>query len=232
MDVTHKVDRFIADKRPARTGERLPPGTLPFVTVSSQSGAGGQAFADALTDLIADEDATSESLRDWRTFDKAMCRHILEHEHLAQSVEELLDEEYHSQVHEFVTGFLGRGGMHNVAYVQLSKLIRTVAAIGKVVILGHGGCLATAKLGGGLHVRLVAPLEVRAARMAPLLECDAAEAARVIGRRDDEQRKLLKTHYRVDGADPELYDLVCNTERVPPATAAGLVLSLLRRRAG
>lgn len=233
-DITRTVDRFIADKRTPPGGrhdiERLPPGTLPFVTLSSQSGAGGHVLAEALTELLEVEGAAHEELRDWRVFDKSMCRHILENERLAESVQELLDEEYHSQIEEFVSGIFGRRGSHNVAYVRLSRLIRTVASVGKVIILGHGGCLATRELAGGLHARLVAPLEIRAERMAPRLELDVAATSRAIRQRDEEQRKLLKTHYRVDGTDPELYDLVCNTERLLPRTAAELIVAVLRKR--
>ena len=55
---------------------------------------------------------------------------------------------------------------------------------------------------------------------------------RIIHKRDKEQRKLLKTHYRVDSADPEHYDLVCNTERMHPRTVADLIVAVVRKRVG
>jgi len=236
VDIMKKIDRFIADIRPAPSDaarqDRLNPGTRPFITLSSQSGAGGHTLAEKLIERLAEEGEEHRSLRDWRVFDKDMCRHILEEDDLTEAVIELLDEEYHSQINEFVSGIFGRGGLQNVAYVKLSRLIRTVASIGKVIILGHGGALATRGLSGGTHIRLVAPQALRATRMAPLLDVDAHQSARLIQQRDDEQRKLLKTHYRVDGTDPEVYDLVANTERMHPESVAGMVVTLLHRRVG
>ncbi len=143
---------------------------------------------------------------------------------------ELLQEDYHSQITEFVMGIFGDYGMQNVAYARLSQLLRTVASVGKVIILGHGGCMATSKLAGGLHIRLVAPLATRAARMATVLGVEQKLAMKQIRQRDKGQRQLMKTHYGINSANPEHYDLVCNTERMSPETAAELLLALLRKR--
>ena len=234
MNSLEKVESFFAGKK-AEVSERqniarLLPGTLPFVTISSQSGAGGNRLAEILIDMVSKDGSDLEELRDWRVFDKNMCQHLLDEEHLAESMDELLHEDYHSQINEFVLGIFGDRGMQNVAYVRLARQLRTLASVGKVIILGHGGSLATQNLSGGLHIRLVAPLVTRAARMASVLDVDETEATRMIRQRDKEQRKLLKTHYSVDSDDPELYHLVCNTEWIPPHTVAEMVMSLLHKR--
>lgn len=234
MDARKKVEHFIAEKRSdvVKRGvdTSLLPGTLPFVTITSQSGAGGSRLAHSLFELIENDGSGHEALKGWRIFDKSMCQQVLNEEHLADSVSELLHEDYHSQIREFVLGFFGDRGMQNVAYARLAQLLRTVAAVGKVIVLGHGGRMATRNLAGGTHVRMVAPLPIRAARMASVLGVDEAEAMHQIQRRDDEQRKLLKTHYRIDSANPELYDLVFNTEHMSPDTAAELLMSLIHKQ--
>lgn len=234
MDTLQKVDQFIAEKRSelgkGRDVTRLMPGALPFVTISSQSGAGGRKLADILMGMLANDGSGHDALRDWRTFDKGMCQHVLEEQHLADAMSELLHEDYHSQIDEFVMGFLGDRGMQNVAYVRLARVLRTIASVGKVIVLGHGGSLATRKLAGGIHVRLIAPLPIRAARMASLLEVDEDRAIHLIHKRDKKRRKVIKTHYNVDSTDPEFYDLVCNTERMSPQTVAELVMTLLHKQ--
>lgn len=234
MNTLQKVERFIAKKKSAidkgQEFARLMPGTMPFVTISSQSGAGGSTLAQTLLDRLANDGSGVEELQDWRLFDKEMCQHLLEEEHLAESLNELLHDDYHSQINEFVMGIFGDRGMQNVAYARLARQLRTLASVGKVIILGHGGCMATRNLAGGIHVRLVAPLPIRAARMASLLEIDEPRAMRLIRKRDSAQRKLLKTHYRVDSANSERYHLVCNTELIPPRTVATLVVSLLHKQ--
>lgn len=234
MDTGKKVEHFIAEKESARQvsmGDKVFfPGTLPFVTITSQSGAGGHRFAEALLELIQSNSSGHDTLKGWRIFDKSMCQEVLNEEHLAESMTELLQEHYHSQITEFVMGIFGDSGMQNVAYARLSRLLRSVASVGKVIVLGHGGSMATGALAGGLHIRLVAPLATRAARMATVLDVDQAQAMQLIQQRDKGQRELVKTHYRIDSANPEHYDLVFNTERMSLDTAAELLLALLRKR--
>ena len=234
MDTTQRIDRFIAERREERAGgreiERLMPGTVPFVTISSESGAGGHRLAEALLALLEAEPDAPDTLRGWRLFDKSMCAALLEREHLAEAMGELLDEDYHSQVAEFVGGIFGAGGMQGAAQVRLSRQLRTLASVGRVVILGHGGFMAARGLEGGTHVRLVAPPALRGARMASVLGVDERQAERLIRERDTAQQKLWKAHYRVDSTDPACYDLVFNTERLSPQTVAEMVLSLLKKR--
>ncbi|NND89335.1 MAG: cytidylate kinase-like family protein [Granulosicoccus sp.] len=234
MDTKQKVDRFIeetrsvVDDKGSNTG--LPPGTLPFVTISSQSGAGGNRLTQALAEMLENDTSGNAALKDWRIFDKNMCQLVLKEEHLAESMNDLLHEEYHSQIHEFVMGLYGDHGMQNVAYARLARLLRTIASVGKVIIQGHGGCMATSALAGGTHLRLVAPLQDRAARMASVLQLSEEEASRKILRRDKDQQNLFKTHYRLDSADPELYDMVCNTGRMSIDTVAEFTMSLIHKQ--
>lgn len=234
MDSNRKVEEFISGTRAEVIDhhKRLPPGTLPFVTITSQSGAGGNSLARHLLERIEDCQSDNPALKGWRIFDKSMCQLVLKEEHLADSMNELLDEKYHSQIAEFVMGIFGDRGMQNAAYARLSRFLRTIAAVGKVIIIGHGACMATRELAGGNHLRLVAPLSVRAARMAPGLHMDEAQTLREIQQRDEGRRKLLKTHYRIDSADPEHYDLVCNTGRVSVEMVADFQLSLILRQIG
>ena len=144
MDSNRKVEEFISGTR-ARAidhNKRLPPGTLPFVTITSQSGAGGNSLAWQLLERIENCQSDNPALKGWRIFDKSMCQQVLKDEHLADSMNALLDEDYHSQIAEFVMGIFGHQGMQNVAYARLSRFLRTIAAGGKVIIIGHGACMA------------------------------------------------------------------------------------------
>lgn len=234
MDSSHRVDQFIAAKlsnirATDKKGAHLP-GNLPFVTISSQAGAGGNRLANALFDELSKRQGESEWLSDWRIFDRSMCQSVLHEEHIAESMNELLEDEVHSQIEEFVLGLYGDRGMQNVAYVRLARLMRTIASIGKVIILGHGAQMATGKLAGGTHVRLIAPLAVRSVRMASELGISELEASRQIQQKDSDHLKLLKTHYHTDIADPELYDITCNTERLSIDTVSKLILDILYQR--
>jgi cytidylate kinase len=97
-----------------------------------------------------------------------------------------------------------------------------------VIIIGYGGFQATRELPGGIDVRLVAPLSLRAARMASELGENEAQAARTIQKRDDHRRRMLKTHYQVDSSNPELYDMVFNTEHLSTKSIASVIVQLIK----
>ncbi len=151
METIQKVDQFIDAKFGSKddiAGACLEPGSVPFITISRQSGAGGRALADALLEALAANSAGNPLLQNWKIFDRGMCETVLQDRRLADAMNELLDEDYHSQIDEFVLGFFGREASQGVAFPRLSHLLRTVAAIGKVIIVGYSGFQSTRGLAG------------------------------------------------------------------------------------
>ncbi len=233
MSTVLEVERFISGKKGEVTLEGAhahhAPGVLPFVTVSRQTGAGGRQLAEELLRQLSEDTSGDPRLQNWRIFDRSMCEIILKNENLANSMNELLDEKYHSQIQEFLLGLAGRRGMQNAAYPKLAHLLRTVASVGRVVIIGYGGFQATRELPGGIDVRLIAPLSLRVSRMAQALGESEADTEHLIQKRDEERRRVLRTHYNVDSSDPELYDMVFNTQHVSPKTIARVLVSLIKQ---
>lgn len=233
MSTVLEVERFISGKKGEVTlgsaDKAHAPGVLPFVTVSRQTGAGGRLLAEELLKLLSEDTSGDPRLQNWRIFDRSMCELILKDENLANSMNELLAEEYHSQIQEFLLGLAGRRGMQNAAYPKLAHLLRTVASVGRVIIIGYGGFQATRELPGGIDVRLIAPLPLRVSRMAQVLGKSEADTEHLIQKRDEERRRVLRTHYMVDSNDPELYDMVFNTEHVSPQAVARILLSMIKQ---
>ena len=233
MSTVLEVERFISGKKgELKLEEALThhaPGFLPFVTVSRQTGAGGRMLAEELLKQLSADASDDPRLQNWRIFDRSMCETIIKDDNLINSMNELLDEEYHSQIEEFLLGLAGRRGMLNAAYPKLAHLLRTVASVGRVVIIGYGGFQATRELPGGIDVRLIAPLSLRASRMAQVLGETESDAEHIIEKRDAERRRVLKTHYLVDSSDPELYDMVFNTEHLSPKVIAKILVSMIKQ---
>ena len=106
-----------------------------------------------------------------------------------------------------------------------------LAKQGNAIILGRGAnWFLDARF--GLRVRVVAPLEARAERIAARdgIEPDAAHEKAVT--RDAEQSEFIRQVYNRDTGDPLGYDLVLNLERLDEETAVQLTLNALRRRLG
>jgi cytidylate kinase len=105
----------------------------------------------------------------------------------------------------------------------IRELIEELARDDKVVIVGRGGQAVLQGWPNTLHVRVIAPLEVRVKRLAGLQEI-SKEAALAQIRTSDRRRKQFVEHaYHVNWSDPTLYDLVLNTGSLDVPGAAGLI---------
>lgn len=202
-------------------------GLYPFVTISRQYGAGGRGLARVLLrHLNSKQDAV---FHDWKVFDREMCEAMLDEPSLRNSVEALLAEEYHSEVEAIVLSLLGGARSQPAAYSKLFETIRSLATIGKVIIVGRAGSCATKSLPLGVHLRLVASEESRISRM-KLRGKSLGEARRELERRDDDRARLVRNFFHESIDDPLLYDAVFNTGRTSLDSIAAMVLNLVSSR--
>jgi cytidylate kinase len=103
------------------------------------------------------------------------------------------------------------------------RVIEELAEAGDVVIVGRAGQVILAGKPCVLHVRIIAPLDLRVQRLVER-ERIAAEAIHArIKESDRTRRTYLRQYYHVDWNDPELYDLVINTARCLAPVAAELI---------
>jgi hypothetical protein len=114
---------------------------------------------------------------------------------------------------------------YSARYLHLAQqMIRALAARGRVVIMGRGAQVVLRESPRTLHVRTVATLPVRIARVARDEGVDEREAARRIRRRDRGAARYVRHFYRVDWGDPLLYHLILNTAALTEAEAVRLIL--------
>ena len=114
----------------------------------------------------------------------------------------------------------------------LRELIRSVlwesAEAGDAVIVAHGASLALATRADVLRVLITASVETRARRLAEAQQIGEAEAEKLVARGDANRADYLKRFYGASTELPTHYDIVLNTDRVPPAGAAALILTAAR----
>ncbi len=111
-----------------------------------------------------------------------------------------------------------------------SDYLRAEAETPRAVIVGHGAQALFASRAGTLHLRLVAPLAVRAKRVAARRGCSEQHAMEICRRVDADRMHYVKDFHGRDVRDPLLYDLQINTGRVEMADAAILVSTLADAR--
>lgn len=205
-------------------------GRFPFITISRQAGAGGNALAAALEERI--QKLQSEPLfRDWQLCGPKLHQMLSEDPALKNMVESLRLTEYHSHAEDFLSQFIYGGSSQDVVIKKMFHLMRAFAIHGKVIFVGRGSTLLTRDLPLGVHVRLEASMESRVKRMMPEFGPDEKKVRRVIEEKDKAKAELVKTFFNKDLHDPLLYDVRWNTDRVSIDEIAKLLIEMIRDKA-
>ncbi|MCS7059903.1 MAG: cytidylate kinase-like family protein [Anaerolineae bacterium] len=110
----------------------------------------------------------------------------------------------------------------------VAAVMEELVAAGNVVIVGRAGQIILRGRPDVLHVRVVAPLPIRIARIADQqgVSLDAARAQ--VEASDRSRRAYLKRFHHCDWDDPDLYDLIINTERIDVSIAADMICAAVR----
>jgi len=184
-------------------------GHLPFVTVSRQAGAGAETVAGLLAaKLNAQGPAEAQP---WTVFDKNLIDRVLADQDLPQEIAKLVEEDKDTTIKAIVGELLGLHPSMWTIFHHTSDTILKLARLGRCIIVGRGGNIVTAKLKGGIHVRLVAPENIRLAHLVKHFGLDEKSAAKYLREHDEGRRRYVKTNFERDIEDPLLYDAVLNT---------------------
>jgi cytidylate kinase len=112
---------------------------------------------------------------------------------------------------------------------SVEQIMRNLAAEDQVVIVGRAGQIILRDYPESLHVRVMAPAHTRAERLAHEQGIPLRAAQAQIEASDHFRRHYVRQFYHVRWDDPELYDLVVNTEHIDPERAAEIVVSAWHR---
>jgi len=186
-------------------------------TISHQMGTGGpeigMALAKRLGHRYVDQDLIVDASRRYGLLEEKLS-------HLDESKPSLF-ERFDVETRRYIT--------------VIQTAVLEFAEADNIVLMGRGGQWLLRGIPHVLRVRIIAPFEQRVRywirRTAELTgEIPNQRAAFDFIRRDDSDRAgRMKYLYEVDIADPELYDLVLNTEKLSHDAAVQAVEGLARR---
>ena len=195
----------------------------PFITISRETCAGATTIGRHLLPQL--EAHLGEEGRSWMFLDKDLLNQALNLHHLPERLADYLPEDRLPEI----KGLIGEiVGLHPPLWElehRVAEAIHRFAELGRVIISGRAANLITRDLPGGFHLRLVAPLESRIRRAQEIHQSTRQAAENFIRESDQARARHVQTNFEQDVGDPHLYDMVINTDRVPPATAAHLVLT-------
>ena len=107
---------------------------------------------------------------------------------------------------------------------SIQAFIYDVAREGQVVIVGRGGQVLLKNLPGTLHVRIIAPFDLRVKRLVESERVDEKHAVRMLRQSDHDSAGYIHSFFNADWNDASLYDLLINTEKLSPATGVQLII--------
>ena len=202
------------------------------ITISRQFGSHGDTVAQLLSDRLG-----------YRYFDKNLMIGLATQLGLSASkVVDLSEEKPQAQtlVERLFASFASpmsdpglwaasaeASTQEQLTVATIRHLIQAAHAQGNVVIIGRGGQAVLRGLPDVLHVRLVAPLDLRIKRHGERAGLDPDAAREVVLRRDQASVDFVRRFYNLDSTDPALYDLVINTCKMTPAAAVELIVQAL-----
>ena len=105
----------------------------------------------------------------------------------------------------------------------VKQVMLELAAEGNVVIVGRAGQIILQDAPGFLHVRVVAPKELRVTRTMQDKDLTYQAAMAMIEKSDKSRALYLQRNYHAEVNDPGLYDLVISSEHFNLDAAATLI---------
>lgn len=108
----------------------------------------------------------------------------------------------------------------------VSTVIRDVAALRNVVIVGRGGQFILKTVTSALHVRIIAPMAARIERVVMYEGGEPHEVERLLRERDQSQSAYFRKYFKEDVRDAMHYDVVLNSAKLPFERCARIVADL------
>jgi cytidylate kinase len=113
---------------------------------------------------------------------------------------------------------------------HVERMICELADEGEVVIVGRGGQVVLRDYPDVLHVRVVAPLEMRLARLQQVRKVSSEAAHACLEASDKVRARYLRRAHSVRIDDPSLYHLTINTGLLDLTRAADLIIQAVQGR--
>ena len=225
--MTTALDRtggyFSAELRDSRAPWIKPP--APFITISRECCSGGSSLAQLLAQKLNQDGPAGTH---WTIFGGNLVNQMLASHQLPENLARFLPEDRVPEVSATIGEIVGRHPSLWELVQKTNQTMRELAKDGQAILVGRGANFATAGLGGGIHVRLVAPGDYRARYYAQRFKVSEPDALAHNAKCDAARRRYVQAHFNAEVGDPAAYDLVINTAHVPLPEAVDIVAAHLR----
>ena len=203
---------------------------FPFLTISRQAGTEAHAIGRFILMRLAEYD-DPDLKTGWDLFDQKLCALIAQNKSLEADYDTLVNEKYRADglqrmVYEMLIGTPQQYKIQK----KIEEVVRLLARLGKVVIIGRAGFLVARDMPGAIHVRLIASMEHRVKDVMEKDQLSEDQAAKKIRAIDAERALFIKKQHNFDVRDLSRFDLVWNLDRVRIPDLVHATAELVRLR--
>jgi cytidylate kinase len=203
-----------------------------IITISRQYGAGGAEVARRVADRLQ-----------WRVADNEFVERVAARAGLTPHEVAVREERVPNFMERLAWALASASaelavptgatmeGLSEPLMVRVTEgVVAEIAREGRVVLVGRGAAAILGEQERTLHVLVVAPLGIRAERVAGRLNLPVEEARKQVQESDGRRSKYHKEYYGRDWADPVNYHMVINTGYLGLDGASDLVVREAGRR--
>lgn len=196
--------------------------TVPFVTLSRQYGCMAYELAESLANRLNMEKP------EWHftVYDRDITTQLAEQEMIETDVINRLSERKRGAIEDWADSMIGGKPPEIQVFYRLARMLCSIASLGHAILIGRGGSAITRKIPGGIHIRLIAPVDWRIENLKKDPE-RASEANRAfIKQADLERENFVRKYLGIDANDPELYHLIINTQKLTMDDQVDMIVRL------
>src|SRR5271165_1983901 len=187
------------------------------ICISRETGAGGGAIARQVGQRLG-----------WKVYDRELLEAIAHRMGLPVDEVRCFDELAPSVVQDWLLPLREEHYAPQEAYLDhLAKLIEAIGRAGESILVGRGAGFMLPRE-TTLSIRVIAPLKVRAQRLAERMGVSLRTARRAARELDRRRAQFDRTMHRANPNDAHNFDLVLNTDGLGLEIAAEIVISAVR----
>lgn len=182
---------------------------MPLITITQDYGSHGYYVAQKVAEKLQLDLYDDESLRE------AAVKMGVKLENL-------------KAIKEQVPGFWAQlmGAKPDVYLDVLQGVVYTMASENNGLIVGHGSQVLLKDFGCALHVRIVSPVEKRVRYFMEKRSLSEEQARKLVRTKDAEAKDFFRYAFNGDINDPQLYDLIINTDKISIDTIISYIAEL------
>ena len=200
----------------------------PCITISRETGAGAQLVCKELIKIL--ESISESDEVNWTYFDRELIEKVLDDHNLPKQINKYMKEDKYRYLSEDVNVLLGLHPSQRTLLQKISESILQLARMGKVIIVGRGANIITAKLKNSFHVRLVAPLPNRVRHIMKIENLNKKDAEAFVKHKDKARREYIKSSFSKNVEDIEMYHIVVNTGLMSYKESAEIIAGAVMKK--